>query len=79
MLQKLCKTTRWNSSKSKFNIFNPYPGTSYQRPLETDMMRFKFLNQKVLICTIRSQGFRHKSACGQLKEMKQMAILEISF
>ena len=58
--------------QAKVNLiyFNPYPGTTYQRPLETDMMGFKdFLNSKGVICTIReSKGLDISAACGQLKE-----------
>ncbi|MGE3300054.1 MAG: 23S rRNA (adenine(2503)-C(2))-methyltransferase RlmN, partial [Arcobacter sp.] len=44
--------------------------TTYQRPVEEDMLRFKdFLNQKGVICTIReSKGLDISAACGQLKE-----------
>lgn len=61
-----------NGIKAKVNLiyFNPYDGTSYQRPNEEDMIKFKdYLNKKGLICTIReSKGLDISAACGQLKE-----------
>jgi len=61
-----------NGIQAKVNLiyFNPYAGTSYQRPQEKDMLKFKdFLNQKGLICTIReSKGLDISAACGQLRE-----------
>jgi len=61
-----------NGIQAKVNLiyFNPYAGTSYQRPQEKDMLRFKdFLNQKGVICTIReSKGLDISAACGQLRE-----------
>ena len=51
-------------------FFNPYPGTTYQRPEVEDMLKFKdYLNERGLICTIReSKGIDISAACGQLKE-----------
>ena len=64
--------TLLNGIQAKVNLiyFNPYPGTTYQRPFEEDMLKFKdFLNQKSVICTIReSKGLDISAACGQLKE-----------
>ncbi len=61
-----------NGIHAKVNLiyFNPYPGTTYQRPEEKDMIKFKdFLNDRGLICTIReSKGLDISAACGQLKE-----------
>ncbi len=61
-----------NGIHAKVNLiyFNPYPGTSYQRPQEKDMIKFRnFLNEKGLTCTIReSKGLDISAACGQLKE-----------
>ncbi|XPV68454.1 MAG: 23S rRNA (adenine(2503)-C(2))-methyltransferase RlmN [Halarcobacter sp.] len=58
--------------KAKVNLiyFNPYPGTSYQRPQREDMIKFQeFLTSKGLLCTIReSKGLDISAACGQLKE-----------
>ncbi|UYF43306.1 23S rRNA (adenine(2503)-C(2))-methyltransferase RlmN [Aliarcobacter cryaerophilus] len=68
--KKLVKLLTGLQAKVNLIYFNPYPGTTYQRPLETDMMRFKdFLNSKGVICTIReSKGLDISAACGQLKE-----------
>ena len=68
--KKLVKLLDGIQAKVNLIYFNPYAGTSYQRPLETDMMRFKdFLNSKGVICTIReSKGLDISAACGQLKE-----------
>ena len=70
--KKLVKLLDGIQAKVNLIYFNPYPGTTYQRPLETDMMRFKdFLNSKGVICTIReSKGLDISAACGQLKECK---------
>ena len=58
--------------KAKVNLiyFNPYPGTSYQRPQSSDMLKFQeYLTSKGLLCTIReSKGLDISAACGQLKE-----------
>ncbi|WP_174247180.1 23S rRNA (adenine(2503)-C(2))-methyltransferase RlmN [Arcobacter sp. LA11] len=58
--------------KAKVNLiyFNPYPGTSYQRPQSSDMVKFQeYLTSKGLLCTIReSKGLDISAACGQLKE-----------
>ncbi len=58
--------------KAKVNLiyFNPYPGTSYQRPQSSDMIKFQeYLVNKGLLCTIReSKGLDISAACGQLKE-----------
>ena len=56
-----------NGIQAKVNLiyFNPYPGTSYQRPQEKDMLKFKdFLNQKGVICTIRESKGLDISAKG---------------
>lgn len=68
--KKLVKLLTGLQAKVNLIYFNPYAGTTYQRPLETDMMRFKdFLNSKGVICTIReSKGLDISAACGQLKE-----------
>lgn len=58
--------------KAKVNLiyFNPYPGTTYQRPQRDDMIKFQeYLISKGLLCTIReSKGLDISAACGQLKE-----------
>ena len=61
-----------NGIKAKVNLiyFNPYPGTTYQRPSKEDMLRFQnYLTNKGVLCTIRdSKGIDISAACGQLKE-----------
>ncbi|OIP55956.1 MAG: 23S rRNA (adenine(2503)-C(2))-methyltransferase RlmN [Helicobacteraceae bacterium CG2_30_36_10] len=58
--------------KAKVNLiyFNPYPGTTYDRPLKADMVTFQeYLINHGLLCTIRdSKGIDISAACGQLKE-----------
>ncbi len=58
--------------KAKVNLifFNPYPGTTYDRPLNADMVAFQeYLINHGLLCTIRdSKGIDISAACGQLKE-----------
>ncbi len=61
-----------NGINAKVNLiyFNPYPGTTYQRPESKDMVKFQeYLLSKGLLCTIReSKGLDISAACGQLKE-----------
>jgi 23S rRNA (adenine2503-C2)-methyltransferase len=58
--------------KAKVNLiyFNPYPGTTYDRPTREDMVAFQeYLVKHGLLCTIRdSKGIDISAACGQLKE-----------
>ena len=58
--------------KAKVNLiyFNPYPGTTYDRPSKEDMVAFQeYLVNHGLLCTIRdSKGIDISAACGQLKE-----------
>ena len=58
--------------KAKVNLiyFNPYPGTTYDRPSKEDMLSFQeYLIKHGLLCTIRdSKGIDISAACGQLKE-----------
>ncbi len=58
--------------KAKVNLiyFNPYPGSPFYRPNESDMNKFKnYLNDHGVLCTIRqSKGLDISAACGQLKE-----------
>ncbi len=67
--KKLVKLLTGLQAKVNLIYFNPYAGTTYQRPLETDMMRFKdFLNSKGVICTIReSKGLEHKCSLWTVK------------
>ena len=68
--RKLVKLLNGIQAKVNLIFFNPYPGTTYQRPEVEDMLRFKdYLNEKSVICTIReSKGLDISAACGQLKE-----------
>jgi len=58
--------------KAKVNLiyFNPYPGTTYQRPSKESMQNFSdYLNNRGLLATIRaSRGIDISAACGQLRE-----------
>jgi 23S rRNA (adenine2503-C2)-methyltransferase len=58
--------------KAKVNLiyFNPYEGTTYERPSRNNMIKFKdYLNSRGLTCTIReSKGLDIDAACGQLKQ-----------
>ena len=67
-----------NGIKAKVNLiyFNPYPGTTYQRPTPQKMEKFKeYLNKKGVICTIReSKGIDISAACGQLREKDKKSI-----
>jgi len=60
--------------KSKVNLiyFNPYGGTEFKRPSDSDMKKFQeFLTSKGLHCTIReSKGLDISAACGQLREQE---------
>jgi 23S rRNA (adenine2503-C2)-methyltransferase len=61
--------------KAKVNLiyFNPYDGSSYQRPTVKSMKDFQqTLIDKGLLCTIReSKGLDISAACGQLREQKE--------
>ncbi len=67
---KLIKLLNGINAKVNLIFFNPYPGTTYERPEVADMVNFKdYLNDRGLICTIReSKGIDISAACGQLKE-----------
>ena len=68
--KKLIKLLNGINAKVNLIFFNPYPGTTYERPEVEDMIKFKdYLNERGLICTIReSKGIDISAACGQLKE-----------
>ncbi len=68
--KKLIKLLHGIRAKVNLIYFNPYPGSPFKRPDESDMIRFKnYLNDHGLICTIRqSKGIDISAACGQLKE-----------
>ncbi|WP_456401654.1 23S rRNA (adenine(2503)-C(2))-methyltransferase RlmN [Hydrogenimonas sp.] len=60
--------------KSKVNLiyFNPYPGTTFERPEPERMRAFQeYLLKRGLLCTIReSKGIDISAACGQLREQE---------
>ena len=68
--QKLLKLLDGIKAKVNLIYFNPYPGTTYQRPQRDDMLKFQdYLTSRGLLCTIReSKGLDISAACGQLKE-----------
>jgi len=61
--------------KAKVNLiyFNPYGGTEFKRPEESDMIAFQeYLVKRGLLCTIReSKGLDISAACGQLREQEK--------
>ncbi len=60
--------------KAKVNLiyFNPYGGTEFKRPTDSDMKNFQeYLTKRGLHCTIReSKGLDISAACGQLREQE---------
>jgi 23S rRNA (adenine2503-C2)-methyltransferase len=68
--KKLVKLLHGIKAKVNLIYFNPYPGTSYERPNKEDMVAFQeYLIKHGLLCTIRdSKGIDISAACGQLKE-----------
>jgi 23S rRNA (adenine2503-C2)-methyltransferase len=68
--KKLVKLLTGIKAKVNLIYFNPYPGTSYERPNKEDMIAFQeYLVKHGLLCTIRdSKGIDISAACGQLKE-----------
>ena len=58
--------------KAKVNLilFNPHEGSSYQRPSQENVEKFRdYLQSHGVTCTIRqSKGLDISAACGQLKE-----------
>ncbi len=67
---KLVKLLSGIDAKVNLIFFNPFDGTTYERPSNNSMARFKErLLNKGLMCTIReSKGMDISAACGQLKE-----------
>jgi len=67
---KLVKLLDAIDAKVNLIYFNPFPGTTYDRPSEKSMIKFQeYLLSKGLLCTIReSKGMDISAACGQLKE-----------
>lgn len=68
--KKLVKLLTGIKAKVNLIYFNPYPGTSYERPSYEDMFAFQeYLIGHGLLSTIRdSKGIDISAACGQLKE-----------
>ena len=68
--KKLVKLLSGIKAKVNLIFFNPYPGSSYQRPSRQSMVDFQeYLVKHGLLCTIRdSKGIDISAACGQLKE-----------
>ena len=62
--------------KAKVNLiyFNPYPGTTFQRPEPERMRQFQeYMLSKGVLCTIReSKGLDISAACGQLREKESI-------
>jgi len=71
--KKLVKLLTGIKAKVNLIYFNPYPGTTYERPSKEDMIKFQeYLIKHGVLCTIRdSKGIDISAACGQLKEKTQ--------
>ncbi|MBD3841181.1 MAG: 23S rRNA (adenine(2503)-C(2))-methyltransferase RlmN [Campylobacterales bacterium] len=67
---KLIKLLNGINAKVNLIYFNPFPGSSYERPSRKSMIGFQeYLLSKGVLCTIReSKGIDISAACGQLKE-----------
>ncbi len=67
---KLVKLLSGIDAKVNLIFFNPFEGTTYERPSNNSMVKFQeYLLSKGLLCTIReSKGIDISAACGQLKE-----------
>lgn len=72
---KLVKLLNGIDAKVNLIFFNPFEGTTYERPSKNTMVKFQeYLLSKKLMCTIReSKGIDISAACGQLKEKKENA------
>ncbi len=70
---KLVKLLSGIDAKVNLIFFNPFEGTTYERPSKNSMIKFQeYLLKKKLMCTIReSKGMDISAACGQLKEKEQ--------
>lgn len=71
--KKLVKLLSGIKAKVNLIFFNPYPGSPYERPSVSSMVKFQeYLINHGLLCTIRqSKGIDISAACGQLKEKDQ--------
>jgi len=74
--KKLVKLLHGIKAKVNLIYFNPYPDTTYERPLKKDMIAFQeYLVNHGLLCTIRdSKGMDISAACGQLKEKENKSV-----
>jgi 23S rRNA (adenine2503-C2)-methyltransferase len=72
--KKLIKLLEGIKAKINLIYFNPYPGTTYERPSEKSMEEFAdYLNRRGLLATIRSsRGIDISAACGQLREKETL-------
>jgi len=70
---KLVKLLNGIDAKVNLIFFNPFEGTTYERPSKNTMVKFQeYLLSKKLMCTIReSKGIDISAACGQLKEKNE--------
>ena len=70
---KLVRILNGIDAKVNLIFFNPFEGTTYERPSKNSMVKFQdYLISKSLMCTIReSKGMDISAACGQLKEKEQ--------
>jgi len=70
---KLVKLLNGIDAKVNLIFFNPFEGTTYERPSKNSMVKFQeYLLSKKLMCTIReSKGIDISAACGQLKEKEK--------
>ena len=68
--KKLVKLLHGIKAKVNLIYFNPYEGSTYERPSKASMVAFQeYLIAHGLLCTIRdSKGMDISAACGQLKE-----------
>ena len=68
--EKLVQILHGINAKVNLIYFNPYPGTTYQRPTKDRMLAFqKYLTGRGIFCSIReSKGLDISAACGQLRE-----------
>ncbi|WP_187647696.1 23S rRNA (adenine(2503)-C(2))-methyltransferase RlmN [Nitrosophilus labii] len=70
--KKLVKLLNGIKAKVNLILFNPYPGSQFDRPDIETVNRFqKYLLEKGVLCTVReSKGLDISAACGQLKEIE---------
>lgn len=74
--KKLVKLLNGIKAKVNLILFNPYPGSPFQRPDIEDVKKFQeYLLQKGVLCTIReSKGLDISAACGQLRERESLVV-----